>query len=326
MSSSSLTAGEAAPPRLRLWGLAAAAAMVAAAGSLAGWAGSLWWGCDLLSHFRVQYAVIGLVGGLLLWLRGHRVWAAFAGLVALANLAVVAPLDFGPPPRPVARTWRLLQLNVHTGNRTPDRVLDYLRQCDADIVVLEEVNGDWLLRLEPWLAGYPYRIAEPEEDNFGLVVASRLPVLSGGVVWIGEVQVPSVVAELNCGGRPLHLVATHPVPPIGTLYTRLRNEQLERLAERIAELPGPVLLAGDLNATSWSHAFRRFTAHTGLHDSRRGFGVQPTWPSFCPPLQIPIDHVLASPEVVIRDRQLGPSVGSDHLPVLVTFGLAARTE
>jgi len=328
MSSKRPTAGElpAAPPRLRLWGVVAAAVAVAAAGSLAGCAGELWWGCDLLSHFRVQYAGIGLLGGLVLIHARQRRWAAAAGLVAVGNLAVIAPLDFGPPQRPVAHSWRLLQLNVHTGHREPQRVLAYLRKVDADIVVLEEVNADWLLRLEPFLAAYPHRFVEPEEDNFGLVVASRVPVTSGAVEWIGEVQVPSVIAELDCAGQPLHLVATHPLPPIGTLYTRLRNDQLARLAERIAAMRGPVLLAGDLNATSWSAAFRRLVAKTGLRDSRLGFGVQPSWPAFCPPLWVAIDHVLATPEVVVLDRQVGPSVGSDHLPVLVTFGFALAVD
>ena len=84
----------------------------------------------------------------------------------------------------------------------------------------------------------------------------------------------------------------------------------------------PTILLGDLNTTPWSHHFRRLLKQTRLLDSLRGHGVQGSWPSFLPaPLRIPIDHVLHSPEVAITGRAIGPDANSDHLPVIVDFGL-----
>jgi endonuclease/exonuclease/phosphatase (EEP) superfamily protein YafD len=56
-------------------------------------------------------------------------------------------------------------------------------------------------------------------------------------------------------------------------------------------------------------------------DSAQGHGVQPTWPNFNPLLWIPLDHVLHSTCLAVRDRIIGPDVGSDHYPVIVDFSL-----
>jgi endonuclease/exonuclease/phosphatase (EEP) superfamily protein YafD len=85
------------------------------------------------------------------------------------------------------------------------------------------------------------------------------------------------------------------------------------------------MVLGDLNTTSWSPYFRDLVADSGLLDSRRGFGVEPSWPSFgLPLLRIPIDHGLVSPAVSVLDRRIGPAAGSDHLPLVIDFALPAR--
>ena len=83
----------------------------------------------------------------------------------------------------------------------------------------------------------------------------------------------------------------------------------------------PILLCGDLNLTPWSPVFWRFLRRSGLADSSRGFGVQPSWPVGKPWMSVPLDHCLVSPEITILDRRLGPAIGSDHYPVWVDFTL-----
>jgi len=40
-----------------------------------------------------------------------------------------------------------------------------------------------------------------------------------------------------------------------------------------------------------------------------------------PLLGIPIDHCLVSPEIIVTKRSVGPSVGSDHYPVIIDFSI-----
>lgn len=78
-----------------------------------------------------------------------------------------------------------------------------------------------------------------------------------------------------------------------------------------------MILIGDLNTTSWSYYFKNFIKAMQLVDSRKGFGLQTTWPSILPIMAITIDHILISPDIKVLNHKIGPHIGSDHYPVFV---------
>jgi endonuclease/exonuclease/phosphatase (EEP) superfamily protein YafD len=104
---------------------------------------------------------------------------------------------------------------------------------------------------------------------------------------------------------------------MGTEGSSLRNDQLRAIAKFLQGVEGSRLVMGDLNTTSWSPHFRDLLAATGLVDSRRGRGMQPTWTAFRGLVRLPLDHVLVSPDITVTARRVGPPIGSDHLPVIV---------
>ena len=65
----------------------------------------------------------------------------------------------------------------------------------------------------------------------------------------------------------------------------------------------------------------QWLAATGLKDARRGFGLDPSWPTFLPLLGIPIDHVAVSDEFLVTDHRKLPAFGSDHFPVIAELVL-----
>jgi endonuclease/exonuclease/phosphatase (EEP) superfamily protein YafD len=309
--------------RLRgfLWGDVVLIGVVVSAATLLGFFGTWWWLADLFSHFRVQYFLVLAVVVLLL-LAGRR-WKAAAcfGLAAMVNLSTILPLYFGRA-GPVAADGpplRAMLLNVNRESGDAARVANAIEQFDPDFVVLEEVDAAWIRELGPSLDGYAHRRAEPRTDSFGIALWSRLPLGRAEIVHVGQSQVPSIIAEVETDHGPFTLVATHPLPPFSGRYSRLRNDQLGRLPEQVRAANSPVLLLGDLNTTPWSPHFKRLLRQSGLRDSSRGWGVQPTWPVQNPLLWIPIDHCLHSPEIQVVDRQTGPRVGSDHYPLIVDF-------
>ncbi len=76
---------------------------------------------------------------------------------------------------------------------------------------------------------------------------------------------------------------------------------------------GLVREQGDLNAAPWNRHFRRLVKRSGLIDSSKGRGIQPTWPSNNLLLLIPLDHFLHSPEIAVLDKKVGANVGSGLL-------------
>ncbi len=308
--------------RVTLSGLLIAAGVLAVFATLTGFAARLWWLFELASHFRVQYALALGFGtlALLAW-RRYR-WAVVFAVFALVNAATLAPRLLTEVKAGVNANhpaFRALLANVHSNNRDHDRIRRMLVEVNPDFIVLLEVTPWLIAQLTDLANRYPYRIVEPREDNFGMAVYSRLPLLNAVVIQIGPAGLPLIRADLESGGHRFTLFGAHPPPPIGANMAQDRNDQLTDLARLVQEARQPTLLLGDLNLSPWSPYFTQLLADAGLQDSAARRGIQASWPAFWLPLRIPIDHALYSAGIQIRHRELGPAIGSDHYPVIVDF-------
>jgi endonuclease/exonuclease/phosphatase (EEP) superfamily protein YafD len=309
--------------KVDLWGLLAVAGSLACVLTLTAFLGQFWWAFDLTSHFRVHYA-----GGLLLLalvFSGARRWKTallFTGF-AIVNCAIVVPYCYsgGALTSSAKQTLRILVLNVHTENRQFQSVEAFIREINPDMIVLEEINEEWLRNLAGLQAAYPHGQQEPREDNFGIALFSKAPLEKSEIVYLGQAGVPSVTATVQFAGKSLRILGTHPLPPSGGENSRLRNQQLESIPAFLSAGRGPTVIVGDLNATPWSAHFQKLLRDTGLIDSGRGRGLQTTWPSVLCPLGIAIDHCLVSPDLKVVSRKVGRNVGSDHLPLVIEIAV-----
>lgn len=292
-----------------------------------------WHPITLLEHFRFQLlagsAAVALAAGLL----RLRLWFDVVLLCALLDLVLVTPGLSGVPAAGPADgvTVRLLLANVRTHNNEREGTARAIKELDPDIVVLIEPNHRWFAALRPALTGYRGQREVDDAGNFGLGVYVR-GELRSTVEHLGY-RMPSVVAQVELDARvsgevaaPFTLIATHPIPPVDAGNDVIQRQQLDGLARRVRSLRGPVVLAGDLNATPWSRPFASLLESSGLRDSRAGFGMHATFPSsgVTDLLRIPIDHVLISPGIGVRTRRVERDVGSDHLPVLIELVMPRR--
>ncbi len=295
-------------------------------GSVAGYAlltaavglGSVLWAAELLTHFRVQWAVAGSLLALLCAAR--RMSLLCAVVCALAALHVLPVLPYVVPSATAAGgapSVRVLQLNVNTANRRHEAVERLVLDTRPDVLALLEVNERWLEALAGLERHYPHRIARPREDNFGIAVLSRFPLDGLRLRRLRHDGISMVVGRFTLGSTQVHLVVAHAVPPVGPLHAALRDEQLAELSEIVRSFPeGETVLLGDLNTSPWSPAHRRLERSAGLRNGARGLGLHPTWPTGFRPLAIPLDHYLVSPGLRLVSLETGSEVGSDHLPVL----------
>lgn len=292
-------------------------AVVFGGGAIAGAGGAWWWIFDLAAHF-LPYQTVGLaVCAAGLWWRRDRVAAALSTVVLIGCLWFLVPYYWPRPVLTAGDKFSLRVCNVYCHNTEPERVLELLRESPTDVVVLLEVTIEWSQRFQTLRDVYPQMLFEPEAGSFGIGVLSRIPWANLNHRSFGRQKLPSLVVDfpLEKGGS-WQLIATHPLPPIMPLNAEARDEQLARVATYCAEQTGPIVVAGDLNASPWSHAFRRLCHIGRLTDSSLGFGIHPTWPTFGLFAVIPIDHVLTR-GMGVASRQVERRVGSDHLPVRV---------
>jgi endonuclease/exonuclease/phosphatase (EEP) superfamily protein YafD len=68
----------------------------------------------------------------------------------------------------------------------------------------------------------------------------------------------------------------------------------------------------------WNRHYQPLVDVAALHNAREGHGIGATWPAGWP-LGVPIDHVLASGDVQLRNFRVLRAIGSDHRPISAEF-------
>jgi endonuclease/exonuclease/phosphatase (EEP) superfamily protein YafD len=276
---------------------------------------------DIVSHFRFQYALGAIVSGVIFTLLKKRMLMLASLIVLIINLSFVVPLYFATDasllttnPTPV----RLLLMNVLSSNEDTEAVVAEIHRYRPDIVVLEEITPRWFAALSDQLTDYPYQLHAVREDNFGIWLLSKFPVSDEEIIPWGPAQLPSATVRFRIGDQLARVVGMHPMSPGDPQGVRWRNEQLRQIAAHFQAADDPLLVIGDLNTTSFIPIFQEFKQALRLADSRRGFGLQCSWPAFSfNPLMISLDHCLVSKDWKVVRHELGDNVGSDHLPVYV---------
>lgn len=270
-----------------------------------------WWGPDqhhavLLASFASYaapaYLLLAVALGVAVVRARRRVLPVVGLVLALLGLGVhatwLAPELVGEPVS-AGDGLVVATLNLRFGEAETGAVAAWLRDQDADLVVLTEVTPA------------------------GTVVLSRVrlgeqrPVRLGNSGW--RMRVEHTV--------PLTLTAAHTAYPLQALEPW--RGDLRRLADDAASVDGPHLVVGDLNATLDHRALREVLAARpdGLRDAaeQAGSGWQPTWPApgeptalgaRLPVALLALDHVLVSPGIVASETTTQAVPGTDHLALV----------
>ena len=270
--------------------LVAALAAAIAVVSLAAFFGGLYWLLDLPAAFRPQLTLGLLVLGGLLALGRWRRTATAVGLVALVNLVVVSPL-FLPSERAGTSQLRILSFNVLASNENYEQVVEFIRQNEADLVVLHEASLPWEEALAAADLGYVISVNRHPDDIFSsIVLAPEGAMVESYGFRLADPRAVSI--EMSSG---VSVLAIHPLSPYNEERADLRDRQLEWAGEWVRRQDGPVIVAGDFNASPFSYSYRRLRATTGLRDSARGYGLELSYPAEESPFsQVSIDHLLYS--------------------------------
>lgn len=229
---------------------------------------------------------------------------------------------------PIAsRPWiRVATYNVHQcvgtdGRQDVDRVAAVIREMDADIIGLQEVNSDpagfrdskqmdYLASLTGYEAVPGFTIMD-EDRHYGNVLLSRYPVVTSRKQDLsvhGREPRAALDTEVRVLGNRVRVVVTHFGLKLGE-----RRNQIASLLDAVEPGPMPTILLGDMN--EWIPLFgigRRFRERFGHRRHPASFPV-------CCPF-IPLDRIHCEPDALLADtwthRTPLSRVASDHLPVL----------
>lgn len=314
-----------------------------------------WW-IRIFDFPRLQIAVLiglTLVGylALRLW-RGLRPWdyalATLAGLALVWQLMAIAPYTTFYPQEmsdshadDEANRVSLLIYNVLADNREVQALRDLIRDTDPDLILLSETTQWWLEQLDGLQDDYPFTLYQPQENNYGMLLYSRLELVNPQIRFLLEPEVPSMRAQVRLrSGKRVTLYSLHPrppglKPPEDEENDTEENEDAERedadkrdaellmVAKEVKELGDvPVIVAGDFNDVAWSYTTDLFQRTSGLLDPRVGRGLHNTFDSRNRLLRYPLDHSFASKHFQLAELRRLPNIGSDHFPLLVVYDYA----
>ena len=216
----------------------------------------------------------------------------------------------------------LLIANVFQENR---RAADYHRlieTCKPDVILMVETNHWWQLEMDSIKIQYPYFLAAPLENTYGMLLYSRLP-LSGGVVnYLVEKDIPSIEVNVRIpSGQLIKLYCLHPQPPVPQENPRSteRDKEILIVAEKAKSSDLPVLVIGDLNDVAWSYTTDLFSKISGLLDPRKGRGFYNSFNAKYFFMRFPLDHVFCSTDFSLTAIRRMKSCGSDHFPICVNL-------
>ena len=255
-----------------------------------------------------------------------RIGSLLAVAAACWAMAVAMPvvLPDAAPARAdgAGSSLRVASLNAQVGTRPEHEGLEWLRSVDADILALPECSSAWDEAIRS-TGRWPHAVAGVDDGGpGGMCLYSRFPLRDAAVRTAPDAFFSHAEAVVVTPAGEVRVFAVHPPPPLDRDYTAARNAELRWFAARAATSELPVIVVGDFNETPFGRAYAAFVEASSLQPMAALGGSRGTWPDLLDEVQVParlgiiIDHAFASRHFTPVSFEVGPSVGSDHRPIV----------
>lgn len=250
------------------------------------------------------------------------------------NIASANP-DPRPPvmavvPATSGDTLRIMTYNIHhcnppskeaTGQIDIDAIVNVIKSQNPDVLALQEVdvhtkrsgNIDQaaIIASKTGMHAYFGKAIDHDGGGYGVAILSKFPLTNTNTISLPETSDPSVedrvvaTAEITFrNGKKLTIGSTH----FDVKIAANREEQAAALNKITAT---PLIIAGDLNCTPESAAFKLLSPKFTSSCTECGFTIPVNNPKRV------IDHIIFSPAFSIKSSiVVNETYASDHLPVV----------
>lgn len=217
--------------------------------------------------------------------------------------------------------------NVLQKNKNPKLLIREIAEINPDIILLTETDEIWKNAISAAISEYPYRVEEPLDNTYGMLLYSKLKLIEPEVKYLVDKEIPSIHAKIELrSGIKIQLYAIHPTPPMPqhNPSSTSRDAEMMMVAKLSKNSPLPVIIAGDFNDVPWSATSTMFKEVGSVLDTRIGRGFYNSFNSKSFLMRWPLDHFFVTEEFRVKELKLGDGIDSDHFPLLITLSLESE--
>lgn len=237
--------------------------------------------------------------------------------------------------------FRIVTYNVHKcvgldRRLSPARIVEVLKEINADIIALQEVlcirgrnSEDDQAHFISRALGFHYCMGHNRALKGGLygnLVLSRFPLLGSqnhDISVAGREERGCLRVDVGLGRETImHVYNVH----LGTSFVERRRQARKLISESIladANIPGPRIMLGDFNEWTRGLVTRLLNEHFRSGDIRLHLRRSRTYPGVLP--FVHLDHIYFDESLELERAELHRSrlalVASDHLPIFADFRL-----
>ncbi len=301
--------------------------------------GDLWWPATLLLFGPRWLALLPLI--VLLPVAAWKQRCQLLPLMIGASIAL-GPLmgvniPFGRVQQPGFHMIRVLTCNIDGNNHNSSALTTLIRESRADIVALQECPAElkqilpsgWQILKDGELAvlsRYPLKVGKSIQAMHPPHKWPRTSLLQcfvqtpRGTLTFCTVHLPSPRYGLQ-GMLDRHTVLSLSRKGLLLEETANRWQTSCEVSVIIAGLPRPLIVAGDFNMPVESAIYRKWWRGYTNAFSRVGFGYGWSAWEVVRGLRMGsrVDHILSGGGLDVLFCNLGPDIGSDHLPLVADF-------
>jgi endonuclease/exonuclease/phosphatase (EEP) superfamily protein YafD len=289
------------------------------------WLGDEWrWVVVAVLYTPILFLPAWAVAGFALSRKDYplSVVALIAVLGHIWALWPVLPLNDSPDV-PDGPALRVGSANLIFDNRDKLAAVGRVLEQPLDVLAVTEYTEEYrgIFDRQGVAIRYPFRYESAARYGpTGIAVFSRFPLQEVQPLTFGNHAVQAVV---TVGGIRVTVLAVHTEPPWEENIEGWRDS-MDDIGRQARAQPDPVVVAGNLNATPYNHAFRQLVDGP-LDDAAESLGSAwrlATWRNDTKlfPTSM-IDHVVTSPGAVPSGMKTVSVPGSDHRMVVVDLRL-----
>jgi endonuclease/exonuclease/phosphatase (EEP) superfamily protein YafD len=236
-----------------------------------------------------------------------------------------APAQAPGPPPGGGRRFRLVSSNALKKNRRPRAWAEAVLALSPDVLCVPELTPPLEEALRAVGDGLPeHRCADTKAEPAGTGLWSRWPIDDGRILRAGHSMIVAPIPAIGATVAAIHTVA-----PASRRKAPQWLGSFDAITTMANDTPGPLVIAGDWNATVAHTPMRRLLAGGRVRDAHIDAGrpFARSWHARFPVALL--DRVLVSPEVAVHSIAEHRVPGTDHRAVVaelevVSEGAASR--